>query len=161
MAGKLFKEEQRFSGWMYKGVFLFFILLLGQKFIQGIYYGASLEKQLVIAGLMLFFGLTVWLFQRLRLKTSISKKSIKVQMYPWQKKKKKINWDNVKRCEIVQTSGMNQWHGGNISFNYERRYSLSGRNGMHITTYAGREYFIGSRKLNELVDAVQEVEKQV
>jgi hypothetical protein len=82
-------------------------------------------------------------------------------MYPWQRKKKKINWDNVKNCEIVRTSGMNQWHGGNISPSFERRYSFSGRNGMQITTYSGRKYFIGSQKLNELVDAIEQLEEDI
>lgn len=89
------------------------------------------------------------------MKVRISKDDIRFKMTPWQSKYHKIRWRNVNNCSIVQTSPLAEWHGSNISFCNEKRFTLSGNNGISLTTKDGKKYFIGSRKLEELEQAIQ------
>lgn len=155
MAKKLFKEKQQLKYSLYSGLCLFFAVLLGKKLVEEFLKGGALENQLVLAFLTFIFGFSMWVVSQLRLETTVSKKGISIRMFPWQKQKVRINWDNVKSVELVETPEISQWHGGNIAFNREQRFSLTGRNGVHITTHSGRSYFIGTQRLNDMADAIQ------
>lgn len=156
MATKLHKEEQRFND---KVV----MALLGTG-IVGLLYG--MVNNLLIeptnlfkAGMFLTTALALggWLFWlvRLRLKVKISDKSIKYQMAPFHTTNRKIKWKEVKKCSIVKTPKVAQWHGSNLSYGKESRFTLSGRNGLSITTKDGRKYFIGCRDVDGLQEAMQ------
>lgn len=156
MATKLHKEEQRFND---KVVMVF--LAAG---ILGLLYAAVNTVLLDPANsfkaavlVLVATGLAGWLYWlvQLQLKVKISDKSIKFKLAPFHKTSRKIKWKEVKDCTIVKTPEIAQWHGANLSYGAETRFSLSGRNGLSITTKDGRKYFIGCRDVDGLQEAMQ------
>ncbi len=150
-----FKERQR-----YKDRVAF--VLLGAGIVcclYGVFISMTVEPiQLMQA---LFFGLTAlaiggywWWLHQLELKWSITDKGIKFRMEPLQDKARKIPWEEVVSCRVYKTPQAALWHGGNLHFGTELWYSLSGRNGLSIQTKDGRQYFLGSRKVDQLADFV-------
>ena len=157
MAKKLFKEKQQLRYSLFSGLCLFFIVLLSKKVVEDFISGASMGQQLISLLLILILGFSVWFLGQLKLETAVSKKGISFRMFPWQKRKVRIYWENVKSVELVQTPVVSQWHGGNIAFNGEKRFSLTGRNGVHITTNNGHSYFIGTQRLEDMASAIRNV----
>lgn len=162
MSKKIYKEEQSFTG--YEAIVLLglimaaFLYLFAKEVMHpndDYYIG-----EILYASISTATGFGIYYLLKLRLKTKLSEKKITFQMKPWHSKKQKIKLDNVEDCEIIRTSLLSQWQGGNISFGKESMYSLSGRNGMSITTKDGQQYFIGSKNLTELEHAIKEALKQ-
>lgn len=156
MANKLHKEEQRFNDKV--------VIALLSMGILGLLYGTVNSLLLepinffrVAIFLLAALALGGWLFWlvRLRLKVKISDKSIKYQMAPLHGSSRKIKWKEVKKCVIVKTPKVAQWHGANLSYGAEYRFSLCGRNGLSITTKDGRKYFIGCRDVDGLREAMR------
>ncbi len=162
MAKKIYKEKQRVRA---NGMILMVIFLMGillYSFFQSLF-----EHNWVFTyvewsslALLLLLGCFLWYLFRLKLNLAISKQGIHYKMSPWHNKKRKILWEDVHRCEIIKTPKMAQWHGGNITFNYEKRFSVSGRNGLLVTTKDGQQYFLGSRRLYALKNAVEKALKE-
>jgi hypothetical protein len=98
----------------------------------------------------LILGFLFWGLRQLKLKVSINDKRIKYKMFPLHDKAQRITWEEVESCEIVETPYFAQWHGGNIRFNRESWYSLTGRNGLSIRTKDGRCLFIGCKNIDKL-----------
>jgi len=159
MAKKIFKEKQTFIGYtpiatmVILWVALLYIFMRELLFVpSGVYW-----NELFCLILLISLGYGIRLLLKMRLKTVISKESIAFQLEPFHSKKQKIKLENIENCSIVETPPMLQWHGGNIAFGRENIYSFSGRNGLAITTKDGRNYFLGSKKLRELEQAVRRV----
>jgi hypothetical protein len=104
--------------------------------------------------------LLIWWLINLKLKVVVSEKNIKFKLSPIHPKKRSIPWQEIARCEIVETPEAAQWSGGNITFNHEKRYSLTGRNGLSITTKKGKNFFIGCSDLAGLKEAIDSMELQ-
>ncbi len=156
MAKKIFKERQRFNSM--EVIILIGFLMFGicYRLITGLMNSSSnFSTQLVCIAVLVLFGLLIKFLLKMELRVWVSEKSLNFKMFPWHSKKQKILWKNVQSCEIITTPIIAQWHGGNISFNHEKRYTLSGRNGVLLMTKDGNEYFIGSRKLDKLKRAVE------
>lgn len=156
MANKLHKEKQRFNDKIVMG-------LLGTG-IVGLLFAAvnSLVTDPVNylrAGVFFLVALALggWLYWlvKLQLRVKISDKSIKFRMAPFHTTDRKIKWKEVKDCTIVKTPKIAQWHGANISYGPESSFSLSGRNGLSVTTKDGRKYFIGCRDVDGLQKAMR------
>jgi len=157
MAKKLFKENQRFKNLEIIIIICLLVAgilnkLLGEVFAPTSNFGLTITLSFLLLGLL---SSALYYLYKLRLKVAVNKKHISFSMPPLQKRKEKIKWKNVATCEIIQTPLMAQWHGGNIAFNHEKRFSLNGRNGVRITTKEGTQYFIGSKNLVELKAAIQ------
>ncbi len=156
MANKLHKEEQRFNDKIV-------MVLLGTSVIGLLCAAVNIlvtnPTSFLRAGTLLLvaIGLSGWLYWlvKLELKVKISDKSIKYRMAPFHTSNRKIKWKEVKACTIVKTPGIAQWHGANLSYGAESRFSLSGRNGLSITTKDDRKYFIGCRDVDGLRKAMQ------
>ncbi len=159
MAKKIFKEEQDIK----KSLLVFglgaIILGLVGRFAWHLYYQSEIfgVTEAAYVFFIAVFGLLLFILYRLNMRTAISKKSISVEMSPWYLNKKKIYWRDVESCRIVKTPELAQWNGDNISYGYGQRYTLSGRNGVELKTKAGRTYFIGSIRLNDLEHAVKSI----
>ncbi|MFK8165709.1 MAG: hypothetical protein AB8H12_24890 [Lewinella sp.] len=156
MATKLHKESQRFNdkvvlGILGLGTAAALVGTLNALFVSGEpYFNAFVYFvfALVMGGWM------YWLIS-LRLKVSVSKKSIKYTMStPLNKVSRKIKWKEVQDCTIVKTPKIAQWHGANLTYGAESRFSLSGRSGLSLTTKNGRRYFIGCDNVDELQRAM-------
>lgn len=156
MAAKLHQEKQRFNdkvvmGLLGVGVIAALFGTVNALFISGepplnaaVYFGVAL----VLAGCM------YWLAS-LQLKVTVSKKCIKYKLStPLNEVSEKIKWKEVEDCTIVRTPKIAQWHGANLSYGGENRYSLSGRSGLSLTTKNGRHYFIGCDDVEHLRDAM-------
>lgn len=158
MAKKLFKEKQRFRDFPFLILLGALLVLFGYQFVHLLVAGGIpsvfMKGMLCLGTMVLLLGL-IWYYWNIKLTVSVSRSGISYKMLPWQKRKRHIPWEEVKSCEIVQTPKAEQWHGGNITFNHEKRFSVSGRNGIHITTNSGDELFIGSKRPEELKKAVE------
>jgi len=151
MEDKVFKEEYSFDD---KVLFT----LLGAGFV-GASWGllnlflseqAASTKTLAYIIIVLILGFLLFALRQLKLKVSINDKRIKYKMFPLHNKSQKIEWEEVESCEIVKSPYFAQWHGGNIQFNHESWYSLTGRNGLSIKTKDGRCLFIGCKNVEKL-----------
>lgn len=156
MATKLHKEEQRFND---KVV----MVLLGAGGVGLLYAAVNTllldSANLLRAGVLFLTAIALggWLYCliRLHLKVKISDKSIKFRMAPFHASTRKIKWKEVENCSIVKTPKIAQWHGANLSYGSENRFSLAGRNGLSLTTKDGRKYFIGCRDVDGLRKALR------
>ena len=157
MAKKLFKEKQQFKGWELLALIAFLMASVAYKLISELLqpseaFGGTVGLSI---GILAVLGFTLKYLLNLRLKIVVKEDHISFSMPPLQRSKEKIKWEDVTVCEIIKTPLLAQWHGGNISFNREKRYSFTGRNGVHLTTKNGEEYFIGSKKPDALKEAIQ------
>ncbi len=159
MSKKLFKETQSFRNNLLFALLLVLLALVMYRLIAELMNpGPDFFGMIALCGVLLVSALTaIWYMHQLRMKIAVSHKSISFRMAPLHGRKHKIYWDNVESCEIVETPEIAQWQGANISFNHEHRYSICGRNGLHLVTKDGQEYFLGSRRLNDLKSALEEV----
>jgi len=157
MSKKLFKEKQQFKGMEIIALIAFLMLGVISKLVSEILQPseAYLFTLSICIGTLAVLGFTLRYLLKLRLKIVVKQDHISFSMPPLQKSKEKIKWEDVTTCEMIKTPLLAQWHGANISFNNEKLYSFNGRNGVHIATKNGKEYFIGSKKPEALKDAIQ------
>lgn len=148
MSKIIFKEEQRFDN--YLALFSLGLLGLG-AIIAGIIHLSGPESNYLIATLLFstaaVVGTGIWWLTRLKMKVVISEKGIKFKLSPVHPKKQSIPWKKIDSCMIVKTPEAAQWCGGNITFNHEKRVSLTGRNGLAIKTKEGENLFIGVKQI--------------
>ena len=156
MSIKLHKEEQRFNDKVVMAMLGIGILGLLYAAINTLLFtpSAYIKAGTFFLVALALGGWLIWLV-KLRLKVKISNKSIKYQMAPFHTTNRKNKWKEVKKCTIVKTPKIAQWHGGNLSYGAESRFSLSGRNGISVTTKDGRKYFIGCCDVDGLQKAMQ------
>ncbi len=156
MAKTLFKEKQQFKRVEVIGLIVFFMLGIAYKMISELIQPSNDFSLVMTVSLLMLgiFGLILKYLLALRLKLKVQENHLSFSMPPLKKSKEKIKWEDVDSCRIIETPSITQWHGGNISFNHEKRYSFNGRNGVHIITKNGTEYFIGSNNISNLREAV-------
>jgi hypothetical protein len=146
-----FKEEQKFTQW-----WLWLILIgIGILPIFGIY------KQLIIGekfgnnpmsdiGLLIFsifiFGL-IAMFWFMRLKTEINQNEIKMNFFPFVKKK--VYWNEIKSIQIVNYGFVGGW-GIRLGTKYGTVYNTKGNKGLAIEFQNGGKFLIGTQKEAEL-----------
>lgn len=160
MAKAKFKEKQQFNN---KPVLVILtviglvVIWRGAQFLLQPQpdYTAALFLSLVLAAV----GGTIWWLIKVELKVTVNEKGIKFKMSPNHATKRFIAWDEIESCDLVKTSELAQWSGGNITFNHERRVSLSGRNGLAIKTKAGKYYFIGSKDIDRLEETLAKIKR--
>ena len=159
MAKKIFKEKQSFKNKFLTTLLIVLGLLVIIRVINEFLNPSDQFASVMIAAFIALsvIGGWLWYLYNLRLKVTVSEEDISFKMKPWQSEKRRISWNDVSCCEIIQTPELAQWQGGNITFNHERRYTVSGRNGLHLVTKDGTEYFVGSSRLHELEKAVKKV----
>jgi uncharacterized membrane protein YciS (DUF1049 family) len=120
----------------------------------GMYLLLSSEKD-VMGAIILFalafsVGFLIWWLTHLKLKVTVTEKKVKFKLSPLHFKKQAIPWEDIDRCEIIKTPEAAKWSGGNISSLAEKRYSLTGRNGLAIKTKEGEFFFIGCKNIEAL-----------
>jgi len=153
MSNVLFKEKQRYKDKITIAILVIIALgtLLGAlNFITGPDY--SIVKCMTLILIAFSTILIIWWLRKLKLQVAISEKHIKYKMTPFHVKKQKIPWKDVEKCELVKTCAAAQWSGGNITFNHEKRITLTGRNGLALQTKQGKNYFIGFQNMDGLQD---------
>lgn len=159
MSKKIFKEEQRFRAYdlvaLLISVMLALMIILIREFHRLNEYGyAILFATLAVIGSLAY---AIYYLFTLELKTTISDKSISFKIKNWHTKQHNIDLEQIEDCSLVKTPFITQLHGANIPCHNEQFYSFSGRNGVSLTTKDGHHYFIGSRRLNELEQALRNI----
>lgn len=157
MARKFFTEKQRIKDPLLLGVFIallaYSLFLLGRELFMNGFENAIPVFLLGIA--VLIVGLGLWVLIRLQLKVAVTKKGIDYKMSPLHAKKKRIKWDEVEECKVIETPKVAHMHGSNMKFWYEKKFTLSGRNGIAVITKDGERYFIGTRETAALKRSIK------
>jgi hypothetical protein len=156
MATKLHKEKQYFND---KAVFgllgLGAAAALGRGIFELFSNNSSLVHSLGMLAIACLLGAILYGLVQLKLKVTVSEKSIKYKLYPFHAKAQKIRWEDVEDCCIVKTPKAAEWHGASVRYNGESRFSLAGRNGLRVKTKDGDKYFIGCSDVDGLQKAMQ------
>ncbi|PHI18442.1 hypothetical protein CEQ90_17995 [Lewinellaceae bacterium SD302] len=155
MMAKLYKEKQRYHDWV---VISFLVLATLGLFLSGASYFWRTDVTITYAVscfiLASGLGYAVWWLTRIQSKLVITDKKIKLQFNGAIEATKKIYWDDIENCTIVQTGRFLKWNRPKVTMTDERFYSLDGRNGLMIETKDGKHYFIGCQNVDELQEAI-------
>lgn len=159
MARKFFTEKQRVKSPVILGALI--TLLAYSLFLFGreIYFNQFTQPiVLFLLGVAIaVFALAIWLVSRIKLKLDVTTKAIHYKMSPLHSKKKKIKWDEVETCKVIESPKGVHMHGSNMKFWYEKKFTLSGRNGLALITKDGDRYFIGTQETSELKKSIRKV----
>ncbi len=146
-----FKETQKFSQW-----WLWLILIaIGALPITGLYKQFYLneafgDKPMSDLGLIIFavfvFSL-IAMFWFVRLKTEIDQNEIRMNFFPFVKKR--VNWKEIKNAEIVNYGFVGGW-GIRLGTQYGTVYNMKGNKGLAIELVNGKKFLIGTQKETEL-----------
>lgn len=157
MARKFFTEKQRIKDPLLLGAFVallaYSLFLFGREIFMNSFENPVVLTLLGVA--VLVFGFGMWIVFHVRLKVDVTKKGITYKMSPLHTKKKKIKWDEVETCKVIETPKVAHMHSGNMKFWYEKKFTLSGRNGLAVITKEGDRYFIGTRETTELKKSIR------
>jgi len=146
-----FKEEQKFTQW-----WLWLILIpIGVLPVLGVYKQFILHQEfgdypMSNLGLILFslFVLSlVVLFLIMKLKTSIDSKGIQMSFFPFIKKR--VDWNEVKKTNVVNYGFVGGW-GIRLWTKYGTVYNMKGSKGLAIELKNGEKFLIGTQKELEL-----------
>lgn len=157
MARKIFKEKQRVKDPLLLGAFIalliYSLFLFGRELVINGFANATPIILLACAILVIAVGL--WILVRLQLNVTVTRKGINFKMSPLHNKKKRLRWDEIEEVEVIETPKMADMHGGNMKFWYEKKFTLSGRNGISVITKDGERFFIGTRETADLKKSIQ------
>lgn len=151
-----FKEEQKFTQWwlwlILFGIGVLPIIGIYKQLILGEKFG---DKPMSGFGLIIFcvfiFGL-IAIFWFMRLKTEIDQNEIRMNFFPFVKKR--VNWKDIKKVEIVNYGFVGGW-GIRLGTKYGTVYNTKGNKGLAIELLNGKKFLIGTQKeteLNKIVD---------
>lgn len=155
-----FKEEQKFTQWwlwiFLIGIGVFPLFGIYKQLIVGDKFG---DKPMSDSGLIISFLLTfsiIAFFWFMRLKTEIDQKEIRVNFFPFVKKR--ISWKEIKSIEIVNYGfvgfGIRLWT------KYGTVYNTKGNIGLAIELLNGEKYLIGTQKENEMKEIAEKAKGQ-
>jgi len=155
-----FKEEQKFTQWwlwiILIGIGIFPIFGIYKQLILGEKFG---DKPMSDFGLILFCLFTfsiISMFGFIRLKTEIDQDEIRINFFPFVKKR--INWKGIKSVEIVNY-GFVGW-GIRLWTKYGTVYNTKGNKGLAIELLNGKKFLIGTQKKNELKLVVEKAKQE-
>ncbi len=153
-----FKEEQKFTQW-----WLWLILIpIGVLPIIGIYKQLTKgeefgDKPMSDLGLIIFsifiFSL-LGLFFIMKLKTSIDKNGIRMNFFPFVKKK--VNWSEIKNAKVVNYGFVGGW-GIRLWTKYGTVYNMKGNKGLAIELKSGKKILIGTQRETELNQVLEKM----
>ncbi|MCZ4407480.1 hypothetical protein O3Q51_01570 [Cryomorphaceae bacterium 1068] len=156
MSKKYFKEKVEIKGKVYwiGGIVLIFLLsMLG--FLDKMKESDSLSSLSGASIAALAVGMIIFVITKVELKTKVTSKSIDVKLSPFYRSKVKIPHSDVASYRIVETEPFTVRTTKNFNSWFEKRFTLTGRNGVSITTCNGRNYFIGTTDPAALKKALQ------
>lgn len=148
MARKIFKEKQRIKDPLLTGVLIaslvYSLFLLGREIFTRGFTNAIPIALLGCAIVIISIGL--WILTKLQLNVAVTRKGINFKMSPLHAKKKQLKWDEIEGVEIIETPKIAGLRENNMKYWYEKKFTLSGRNGVSVITKDGERFFIGTRK---------------
>ena len=163
-----YKEIQKFRQ---KWIWAIMFGLLGLS-LWGIYQQLFLEKPLgnnptsdysLIILSILPIGLNL-LFYYMKLETSITQKEITYQYFPFNFKKRKIDWSLIEYAEVKEYSPIKDYGGWGIKYGkYGKAYNVSGNMGLELKYKNGNKTVLfGTQKPGELQKIIKQlIEKRI
>ncbi len=147
----LFTEKQRFNQW-----WLWVLLIISSVAPVIILYKeftSSTSTSGSLSALIILFLVTV-LFVVLKMKTTITQKSIQLVYFPfvW----KTINIDDIASMEVINYGFVGGW-GIRLWTSYGTVYNVRGNKGLHIKLKNGKQLVIGTQKPEELEKVLQTI----
>lgn len=147
----LFTEKQRFNQW-----WLWVLLIISSVAPVIILYKeftSSTSTSGSLSALIILFLVTV-LFVVLKMKTTITQKSIQLVYFPfvW----KTINIDDIASMEVINYGFVGGW-GIRLWTSYGTVYNVRGNKGLHIKLKNGKQLVIGTQKPEELENVVEQL----
>lgn len=156
MSKKYYQETLDIKGklfWVGCVLFIFLISALGffskseRLYESTSLYGIGMEIALL--------ALLIFVIIRIRLKTKITSKGISVKFSPFFNSKLKIPHTEVASYRVEEITPRSLRLRRNIDQWFEKKFTLTGRNGISITTVDGKSYFIGSANPKALKKALE------
>lgn len=147
----LFQEKQRFNQWWLWALLIISsvapVIILYKEFTSSTSTSGSLSA------LIILFLVTV-LFVVLKMKTTITQKSIQLVYFPfvW----KTINIDDIASMEVINYGFVGGW-GIRLWTSYGTVYNVRGNKGLHIKLKNGKQLVIGTQKPKELEKVVEQL----
>ncbi|MFT5752382.1 MAG: hypothetical protein ACI828_000656 [Flavobacteriales bacterium] len=154
-----FKEEQKFTQW-----WLWLILIgIGTLPLYGIYSQFILGEKMGTnpmsdVGLLLFSVFVfcfLLLFYLMRLKTEIDQDEIRMNFFPFVKKR--IPWNQIKKADVVNYGFVGGW-GIRLWTSYGTVYNTKGDRGLAIELLDGKKLLIGTQKEAALKAVLEKIE---
>jgi hypothetical protein len=163
----LFREEQGFrQRWLWVMLLAGLVITLGlfgygmvQQLLLGQPWGdrpmSDVALTLTTMGLLLFEGLLLWLFYRLRLVTEVRRDGLYIRFRPL--REKHIPCHSIVSCAARQYRPLAEYGGWGI-----RRgrggwaYNVSGEHGVQLELEGGKRLLVGSQRAEELAAVLTE-----
>lgn len=158
MAQTIYKEEQQYRNW--ESIVFISILIAG--LVYGIVSGnaknaMAISPMWLSACLVALSGFLLYLLN-IKLRVSVSDKSISYQYFPIHDKKKKVKINDIKFCAVVDPSTAETYTGRNLNFAVrEQMYSVTGRRGLQVVLKNNKRLFIGSKNPQELKNRIESI----
>jgi len=158
MAHTIYKEEQQYRNWES----IAFITLLIGGLVYGIVTGnaknaMAISPMWLSACLVALSGFLLYLLN-IKLRISVSDKSISYQYFPIHDKKKKVKIEDIQYCAVIDPSAAQSYTGRNLNFAVrEQMYSVTGRRGLQVILKNNKRLFIGSKNPQELKSRIESV----
>lgn len=150
-----FQETQQFKQkWIWIILIASFLFSLGILAID-FFQDNSVERfdTLLIASIIIvisFFPIFLLLYF-IKLKTNISSQGVKIDFSPFTKKE--VSWQEVETAEIIDYGFVGGW-GVRLWTEYGTVYNVAGSKGLHIKLKNGKQFLIGSQKIEELSEVL-------
>ncbi|MEO6347595.1 MAG: hypothetical protein ABIO60_06760 [Aquaticitalea sp.] len=146
-----FKEIQKFTQWwlwlLLIGIGILPLFAIYKQLILGVKFGDKPMSDLgIIVFSVLIFSL-IAMFFFMRLKTEIDKHEIKINFFPFVKKR--VSWKEIKSAKIVNYGFVGGW-GIRLWTTYGTVYNIRGNKGLAIELVNGKKFLIGTQKETEL-----------
>lgn len=151
-----FKETQKFNQWwlwvILIGIGIIPIYGIYKQLILGENFGNNPTSDLGLVFVSVIIFSIVGLFGFLRLKTEIDENEIRMNFFPFVKKR--INWREIKSVNIVNYGFVGGW-GIRLWTKYGTVYNTNGNKGLAIELTNGKKILIGTQKETELNKIVE------
>lgn len=154
---KVFSENQRMVDSTFNKIILALVFILLCKTIYNVFLteinGVSIFSIVVLS-------LVLVLFLVFKLRTSISSENIQVKISPFSLYNQTINWNEIKKYEVVEYSALKEYGG----WGYRRNKSgialnPSGNKGFKIYFKNGKQLLIGTKKSEELKEFLKSIKR--
>ena len=160
MAKLKFKETQRYRHW--EVIALLAILAVGTliRLVTTIVSGGTENGSNLLLGIFLFISLLSILiyFLNVKMKVKVDDKGIKYSIYPWQKSKQKIKWEEVANFEIVELPEPAAMSGWSVQYGSRTRgWNMGNHRGLSLDLHNGEHYFLSIDRLDDLENTLARI----
>lgn len=160
----LFTEKQYFrQPWLWA-----ILLLINAFIIYGLYkqiyfgepFGDNPVSNAALVAITIGLLLLTVLFAYMRLETTLTSDGVCYRFFPFQFTARTITWDRISKAFVRQYNPILEYGGWGLRFGIfgsGRAVNVSGNKGLQLVYDEGRKLLIGTRKPDELQQALQQL----